>query len=340
MAQQIAHHRPDWPAVPDELERAWTWMEEQGHGFTAPAGYVLSPYPDHAGSSPAFLAGLSLEGWFDEGSVGHAQLLPIAEAAGDGSQIALWRDDDGQVRVVVLDSEGTGYLIADDARSLVTLLAVGYDEISEMNLGDAPADPIADEALAPLRSWLASEFAIEAPDEWPAAGDDEFSSWLDRQLGRDQPATATAEDRGTTVTGEVLRLLEMLGEPDGPETAARVQELTGATVKDRLRSSTAALKRVGLEISSDRHGIATIWIRTTDRAFGPIVTVAAPAYPRPAALIDGLDDNSTLEEALALLGEPERRNPTALRYVVAGRYLHLSFDDGVFSRITLMVDAT
>ncbi|MDQ0727405.1 hypothetical protein [Microbacterium sp. W4I20] len=340
MARELAQHRPDWTAVAERLERAWAWMEEQGHGRDAAAGYVLSPYPeDRIGAAPAFVAGLSLDGWLDEGAPGYARLLPIAEASGDGSLVALWADDQDRIRIVVLDSDGAGYGIAEDDAELLTLLAVGYDEITAMTLGDPPDEPLPLESLAPLRAWVQNEFGAELPEEWRAVGDDEFSAWLDRQLGREATAVA-APDGSTAVTGDVVALLSILGEPDGAEVAARVQGLIGRDLpKGQLRSSGAALRKAGIEVESDRHGISTIWIRTTERATGPIVKVAAPAYPNPAALIEGLDDGSTREETLALLGEPEKQGPTYVRYAVDGRYLHLQFDDGLLARITLMVTA-
>lgn len=339
MAQEIAQHRPDWPAIPDDLERAWSWLEGQGSGRSATGHSVLSPYPGHLGAAPVFSSVLTLDGWFAHGSAGFERLLPIAEAAGDGSLIALWRDDDEQVKAVVLSSEGGGYVVADDARALLTLLAVGYDELIEMNLGDAPEYPLPAEALAPLRSWVESELGESVPSEWSAVGDDDFSAWLDRELGVEAPEPAAPTPSGTTVSGEIVTLLALLGEADGPEVTARVSALTGAKTKDRLRSSGAALRRVGLETDSDRHGVKTIWIRLTDRAFGPIVKTAAPAYPRPAALIDGLSAESTRDDVLALLGSPEREGPTFVRYVVQGRYVHLAFEDGVLVQATLMVDA-
>lgn len=121
--------------------------------------------------------------------------------------------------------------------------------------------------------------------------------------------------------------------------SARVGSLTGAKVKDRLRSSGVALRRVGLEVESNRHGVSTVWVRMIDRPFGPIVKQQSPAYPRPSALIDGLTAESTKEDVLALLGRPEREGPSYLRYVVRGRYLHLEFEDGGLVRVTLMVDA-
>lgn len=337
-ARELALQRPDWPDVPDVLERAWAWLEARGHGAEVAGGYVLSPYADGEGG-PAFLTGLSLDGWFEPGSDAHAQLLPIGEAAGDGSILALWRDDAGEVRGVVLGSEGSGYVVADDPAALLALLAVGYDELIDFNLGDEPEEPLPADALAPLREWVTAELGLEVPDAWPAVADDDFSAWIDVQLGNDTTPAPAPEDRGTRVTGVVTELLALLGEPDDEAAADRIHALTGAKAKAPLRSSTAALRRVGLELARDRHGIQMIMIRLTDRPVGPIARRAQPAYPHSSVLIEGLDENSTKPEALELLGTPEREGPTFLRYVVDGRYLHLGFDDDLLATLTLMVTA-
>lgn len=334
MATELARLRPDWPALPDDLERAWTWMEEQGYGRDAPAGYVLAPCADSA--SPAFVAGLTLDGYFEPGTPGFARLLPIAKAAGDGSQVLLWRDPADDQRVVVLDSEGSGYLLAEDARDLLVLLGVGYDELTEFSLGEPPEDPVPDADLAPYRAWLAAELGAKVPAEWPAVGDDAFTAWLDAELGNAPEAAPELPASQTTMPGDVNELLALLGTPDGADAAARVAALTGAAMKAKLSSSGAPLRKVGIEAESDRHGISTFWIRMTDRPIGTIVRTAGPAYPRPGALIQGLDATSTPADAVALFGEPAAQGALFASYIVGGRHVNLGFENGVLTRVTLM----
>ncbi|MFT0846138.1 hypothetical protein VR010_00080 [Actinomycetaceae bacterium L2_0104] len=277
-----------------------------------------------------FTPGLSLEGWFDEGTFGYERLLPIAEAAGDGSIAALWLDDEDQARVVVLASDGDGYVVAENARDFLTLLSIGYTEFLSFLMYGPPEDDEAVDAVAEFRAWAEETFDVEVPEEWPPVGDDDFSAWLDAQLGREQAAesSATPEVRGIEVTGDVSSLLTVLGEKDGADVAARIADAVGIELGDSLRSSAKALRAAGIEAESDRHGVATIWI-----------TVGA--YPRPADLVGGIDASTTLEAARALLGEPEKQNEQWgwIRYVVDGRYINLTFDDGALSRVTLMVDA-
>lgn len=333
MTQLLSTARPDWPGIPPELDRAWSWLENQGYGHTSPAGYFLNVSRSKRG--PAFTSELDLTGWFDEGSVGHDHLLPIAEAAGDGSIIALWRDDD-RTRVVVLESEGTAFVAADTPADLLTLLAVGYDEVLEMNLGAPPEDPIAEEDLAEFRSWVESELGREVPTLWGPGKDAGFADWLDAALGREPQPPAPPTQPTIAVNGEVATLLGLLGQPDDAAAASTVATLTGATFQGRLSAAEPALLEVGVEMRAERGKITTFWIRLTDRTIGEIVATAAPAYPRPAALIDGLGPDSAMAAAEALFGEPERRGEGWLRYAVGDAYLRLGFQDDQLVKVTVM----
>lgn len=113
MADALRADRPDW-TVPAELERAWCWMEARGLAVVEDGYCMTAPFPiDEAGpfftSEPA--AEAALEAWFDDGRPRHDRLLPIAQVGADGSVGALWRDDGGRVRAVVLESEGAAYAL-------------------------------------------------------------------------------------------------------------------------------------------------------------------------------------------------------------------------------------
>lgn len=329
MSAALAAHHPRWP-IPDDLERAWLWMEDQGFGRQTPAGYTLAPYDGDRQLGPVFRSDLTMEGWLEPGAPGHDRLLPIAEAAGDGSIVALWFDDEERTRAVVLGPLGS-CVVADDARELLVLLAIGYEELQPFMLGHPPDDRDAVEAVAGLRGWVEETFGVEVPQEWRSVGDDEFSRWLDTQLGHEdpEPERASTAVHEPVMTGEVRVLLQLLGEKDGPDVASRVAEVTGAALGESLRGSTRQLREVGLEVASDRHGIRTIWITVQ----------GATPFTRVTARVAGLEASATLEDARALHGVPEREGESFLRYVVDGRYVHLEFAAGSFSMATLMVDA-
>ncbi len=132
--------------------------------------------------APAFFANLSLTGYFEPHHPAHDRLLPIAEAAGDGSQVALWRDDEGQQRVVLLDSEGSGFLLADDARQFLVLLAPGHRELSSFEVGLEPDDPIETPELDAYRSWLTQTWQVSIPEQWTEIDKDDFTTWFWAEL--------------------------------------------------------------------------------------------------------------------------------------------------------------
>jgi len=160
-----------------------TWgltVIKDGHCMTAPFPVAPQAGPFFT-SEPA--ADATLEAWFDDGRSHHDRLLPIARVSADGSIGALWRDDDGGVRAVVLGSEGAAYTIADDVRGLLALFAIGYRDLTSWELGLPPNDDDAVESVSDFRTWVEHDLGITVPPEWPAVGDDDdFSAWLDAAL--------------------------------------------------------------------------------------------------------------------------------------------------------------
>lgn len=325
LAELLREHRPDWSVLPEELERAWVWLEEHGHGLETPGGYCVT-LDGGEESSMVFTASGTLDGWLDPGESGYDRLLPIGEADGSGSIMALWNDGDA-VRVVLLGSDGERGILAQDAREFVTLLAIGYDELSGVALGAEP-DPRVD--VTRFRAWVEETFEVDVPAAWPSLSshaDDDFGAWLAVQLG-EAPVAATpppADSPGAQIDGDLVRFLALLGEQDGQDAARAMSSLLDVGLGDSLRSSKKALAKAGVEVSSSRDGVETIWIETRD-------------YPRPAQLVAGLREDPTRADVLSLLGEPEMAGPTWLRYVVGGRFVHVEFDDSL-TGITLMVDA-
>lgn len=321
---ELITNRPEWPMAPDALERAWQWMEAQGFGRQSPSGYVLTPGPDEGEGfcGPVFSPNLRLDGWCTPENPAHARLLPIAEVAGDGSVAALWRDDQDHIRVVTLESEGGGYLIADSEAQFCALVAMGYGELTELGIDGPPESP---EAVAGFRAWVEHELQLQPPEQWPAVGDDAFSAWLDAQLGTTPPGPPVPTGPGITITGAASALLGVIGTADGPEAAAKVGQITGTTLGTSLRASTAALHAVGLEVEVDRTGVSTIWI-TLER------------YPHPDDVIVGIEPGASCDSVRARLGDPEAESndPPWLRYICQGRYLHLDFAGGGLGMVTVM----
>ncbi|GAA1936518.1 hypothetical protein [Nocardioides hwasunensis] len=311
-------------AIPRELEAAWTWMEAQGHGGGDSRPH-LTAYPGSRVLGPVF--GLvSLEGWFDADSEAAQRLRPIGEAGGDGSILALWEDDGGVTRAVVLGSEGGAHQVAGSAVELLTLLAIGYVEITEIELGLPPDDEHAVEAHTDFRSWVGATFAVEVPEEWPAAEDDVFTAWVRRELGEAGPQPAPVPSSTTEVAGDLEVVLAALGTPDGsPQVRALADLLDVPLVDGGLRKAARALRAREVEVEFERGTLTTVFLQ--DHPIGP--------------LLAGLPPAARTDDVLALLGEPEQRRDGYLRYVVRERFLHLSIDgDGEIGMITTWVDET
>lgn len=308
LSRELLADQPHWKGVPEKLDRAWAWLESH------PVAWAFE-----------LTASLSVSEWFD----GEApeDVLPFAVVSGDGSLAALWLDGE-RMRVVLLGSEGDGYVLADDAEQFVQLLAIGYGELTRDELGRPPANVDAVAAAGEFRTWVRGELGLEVPPEWPAVGDDEFTMWLDARFGKEPtigPAPA-GEAAQTEIGGDVDTLISMLGRPDGAAVTEDLGALLGRPLKATLRASSRGLRRAGMEVESDRYGIQTVWIALAD-------------YPHPDRLVAGLGSESTKADVLALLGVPEREGETWVRYIVRGRYMHLEMENGTLARVTLMTGA-
>lgn len=333
MLTTLAPHLSADLAVPDEVEQAWRWMEDQGWSIDNAHGYFLTPYAGDRVLGAVFgaLDGF-LEHWLVPGFPA-GRLAPIGTIGGDGSAVAIWLDDDDRLRFVGLGSEGEAYLLADSAVDFLRLVAVGHRELTSYELGLPADDAEAVAALAPFRAWVESTFDVVVPTEWPAVGDDEFTDWMDRLSGtpvptglRQVPDDSPGAD---LLDGDARTLLQVLGGPDGPAALRAVAATAGIVVPrdvEELRWAGAALRSAGLEVAVRRGVVETVFVRVA-------------SYPRRDALLDGVALTATLEEVVAVLGRPEWRGARGLRYVVDGRYLHLEVGDAGIERLTLMLRA-
>ncbi|MDT0202955.1 hypothetical protein [Nocardioides sp. AE5] len=307
---RLSDSLPDHITLPDELEAAWAWMEAQGWGGTGADGSpFLTPYAGDVQLGVVFATG-SLAGWFEPDSPAAARLLPIAEITGSGSIGALWVDDDGKTRVVALDSEGSAYVLAETALDFLRLVAIGHAELHEWDLSLEPEDEESVEAHAEFRAWLEQEYAVQVPEVWEAAdSEDDFAQWVAVQRGEVAPEPDPVPEGlpADAVDGDVAVMLGLLGQPDAGTALAELVGMPGA--------KPAQLRKAGVEFETRRKALDTVWV---DPA----------AYPHPERLIS---------EPPA--GEPELVGSGWVRYVVGGRYLHLTCEPGgPITQLTLMVE--
>jgi len=180
----LDHLTPSLPAgllVPEPLERAWEWMEDQGWGRTDENGYFLTPYEPDSQLGVVFASDASLDGWFNDDSPAPERLVPLGEIAPDGSLACLWLDEGDRERFVGLTSEGDAFLIADTGVDFLRAIAIGYVELVPMFLDEPPDDEEAIAALELFREWVADEFDADVPTQWSLVPDDEFAAWVERQ---------------------------------------------------------------------------------------------------------------------------------------------------------------
>ena len=174
---------PEGFTVPEPLDRAWSWMEQQGWVVDGPNGYFVTPYPGARQLGVVFSPQETLDGWFEPGDPGFDQLVPLAQVSGDGSIGAAWVDGD-QVRFVALGSDGATFLLADSAVDFLRLIAIGHLELNAWDLGEEPEDDEAVEAHSAFRAWVEAELNTDVPPVWTAAAPDPFEAWVGRMQGQ------------------------------------------------------------------------------------------------------------------------------------------------------------
>jgi len=164
-----------WPA---ELLALFDWLESQGHvqggeaGLT-PAGVRPHDYDGERdrlivlhGTAITFFPG---EGpW---GAIPPERVFVFARSGGEGSRLALWRNEAGACRVVHLGS-GSGSVwygcVGQSPLDLLRLLAIGYPEIAFPEAFNSRPDALREAELRglnePFRAWLAARFGVETPE--------------------------------------------------------------------------------------------------------------------------------------------------------------------------------
>ena len=152
LLQQLENALPKGMQIPEELRQLYQWIEDNGYyedsddgvryGYLYPQDKLRESWKEderEGGTDISFyVAKLSereelLEISFGKHKEETAQrLLPFAQSGGDGSECALWLDDDGHTQIVHIGS-GSGSMmtciLVKNALDFLRLLAIGYDEI-------------------------------------------------------------------------------------------------------------------------------------------------------------------------------------------------------------------
>ena len=151
LLQQLENALPEGMQIPEELRKLYQWIEDNGYymdakgvryGWLFPEDKIKESWTDNeriGGTMITFnvdeesyrneLLEIQYKEHLDE--VKH-RLLVFAQSGADGSECALWLDDEGHTQIVHIGS-GSGSMmtciLVKNALDFLRLLAIGYDEI-------------------------------------------------------------------------------------------------------------------------------------------------------------------------------------------------------------------
>ena len=151
LLQQLENALPEGMQIPEELRKLYQWIEDNGYymdakgvryGWLFPEDKIKESWTDNeriGGTMITFnvdeesyrneLLEIQYKEHLDEVK---RRLLVFARSGADGSECALWLDDDGHTQIVHIGS-GSGSMmtciLVKNALDFLRLLAIGYDEI-------------------------------------------------------------------------------------------------------------------------------------------------------------------------------------------------------------------
>ena len=151
LLQQLENALPEGMQIPEELRQLYQWIENNGYysenegiryGYLYPQDKLRENWKEEereGGTDIAFsvLKNIDREEVLENYYKKHKdevrrRLLVFAQSGADGSECALWLDDEGHTQIVHIGS-GSGSMmtciLVKNALDFLRLLAIGYDEI-------------------------------------------------------------------------------------------------------------------------------------------------------------------------------------------------------------------
>ena len=151
LLQQLEKALPEGMQIPEELRKLYQWIEDNGYysenegiryGYLYPQDKLRESWKEEereGGTDIAFsvLKNIDREEVLENYYKKHKdevrrRLLVFAQSGADGSECALWLDDEGHTQIVHIGS-GSGSImtciLVKNALDFLRLLAIGYDEI-------------------------------------------------------------------------------------------------------------------------------------------------------------------------------------------------------------------
>ena len=151
LLQQLENALPEGMQIPEELRQLYQWIENNGYysenegiryGYLYPQDKLRESWKEEereGGTDIAFsvLKNIDREEVLENYYKKHKdevrrRLLVFAQSGANGSECALWLDDEGHTQIVHIGS-GSGSMmtciLVKNALDFLRLLAIGYDEI-------------------------------------------------------------------------------------------------------------------------------------------------------------------------------------------------------------------
>ena len=189
LLQQLENALPEGMQIPEELRKFYQWIEDNGYymdakgvryGWLFPEDKIKESWTDNER-----IGGTMITFNVDEESYRNElleiqykehleevkrRLLVFARSGADGSECALWLDDEGHTQIVHIGS-GSGSMmtciLVKNALDFLRLLAIGYDEICWDEDYPLPANSNKDNAFVypntQYQEWVQNTFHTTIP---------------------------------------------------------------------------------------------------------------------------------------------------------------------------------
>ena len=145
-AEEIEGRFPPNIRMPEELRHFCSWVMENGYPISG-CFKLRSDYYE------------AVKYWFGKDDFVHR--FGMFGAGADGSLHNLWVQDDGKVVVVHMGSEGdSNFVLAENFKDFLRLLAIGYSELGFDDLSKPPAP----EGINPkFQQWVRDTYKVTIP---------------------------------------------------------------------------------------------------------------------------------------------------------------------------------
>lgn len=255
-------------------------------------------------------------GKFSDSGLSRAANKTIAAAVGifmtfgEGSELALWRHDDGPPAVVLIDSEGQHRTVAGTLEAFLTDVS---KRRSDTELDGRDGDDAPPQRHQELAAWLRAA-KVKVPEAKGKLPD--FGAWVTSLIGTDAPPSSS----GLPAPGldMATRTIAALGKPaSDPAVVALLAEL-GIDLKkyktaDALRALLVPLHGYALSIE----GKKLKSVEFTNQGYScwdPSGGADATFAAFPHEVVPGVRTTSTVKAALSALGPPSDSTPAAGLY--------------------------